>query len=54
MTNAVASVKRESGLTTISIGGDVEAGVSATDTQSKFIEYATKYDFPSGITYSAG
>ena len=54
VTNAVASIKREAGLTTISIGGDVEEGVSATETQSKFLGFAEKYDFPPGISYSAG
>ena len=54
VTNAVASIKRESGLTTISIGADVEEGVLATDVQSKFLAYADAYSFPNGISYSAG
>lgn len=54
LTNAVASIKRESGLTTISIGADVEEGVLATEVQAKFLAYAENYAFPSGISYSAG
>lgn len=54
VTNAVASIKRESGLTTISIGADVEEGILATDVQKKFLDYAAKYPYPNGISYSAG
>jgi HAE1 family hydrophobic/amphiphilic exporter-1 len=54
ITNAVASVKREAGLTTISIGADVETGVTAAEIQTKFVAFAEKYSFPNGISYSAG
>lgn len=52
--NAVASVKREAGLVTVSVGADFEEGVNATDIQSNFTDFAAKYDFPSGISYKTG
>jgi multidrug efflux pump subunit AcrB len=52
--NAVASVKREAGLVTVSVGADFEVGINATETQAKFTAFANKYDFPPGINYKAG
>lgn len=52
--NAVASVKREAGLVTVSVGADFEEGINATEIQTKFTDFAAKYDFPPGISYKAG
>lgn len=52
--NAVASVKREAGLITVSIGADVETGINATEVQSEFTDFAKNYDFPPGISYKTG
>lgn len=52
--NAVASVKREAGLITVSVGADFETGYNATEMQSKFTDFATKYNFPPGVSYTAG
>ncbi len=54
LTNAIASIKRESGLTTISIGADVEEGTLATDVQTQFLKFAANYKFPTGVSYSQG
>jgi multidrug efflux pump subunit AcrB len=54
ITNAIASIKREAGLTTITIGADVEDGILATDVQAKFLKFASAYSFPSGISYAQG
>jgi HAE1 family hydrophobic/amphiphilic exporter-1 len=52
--NAVASVKREAGLITVSIGADFETGINATEVQSEFTAFAKNYDFPPGISYKTG
>lgn len=39
---------------TITVGADTLDGVSASETQAKFVEFAKAYTFPSGISYSAG
>lgn len=54
LTNAVAAIKREAGLVTISVGADTEEGIDATTIQKKFTDFATSYKFPSGINYSQG
>lgn len=54
ITNAVASIKREAGLTTVTVGADAEEGVLATDLQAKFIAFAQQYNFPNGIAYTTG
>lgn len=54
LTNAVAAIKREAGLVTISVGADTEEGVEKTAIQTKFTDYAKAYKFPSGISYSQG
>lgn len=52
--NSVASVKREAGLITVSIGADFETGINATEVQSEFTAFAKNYDFPPGINYKTG
>ena len=54
LTNAVASIKREAGKITVSVGSDTEEGVLATEIQQKFTTYAEQYDFPDGISFSRG
>ena len=52
--NAVASVNREAGLVTVSVGADFEDGINATDIQTQFTAFAASYDFPPGISYKTG
>lgn len=52
--NAIASIKREAGLITISVSSDVEEGMNATEVQSKFVDFAKAYKFPTGISYVTG
>jgi HAE1 family hydrophobic/amphiphilic exporter-1 len=52
--NAVASVKREDGKITILVEADVETEVLPATLQSKFEAYASKYPFPTGISFTKG
>lgn len=52
--NAVASVNREAGLVTVTVGADFEEGINATEVQSQFTDFAKTYNFPAGISYKTG
>lgn len=52
--SAIASVKREAGVVTVSVGADFEEGISATEMQTRFENFAKSYNFKPGITYASG
>lgn len=52
--NAIASVNREDGKVQISVEADLENGVDSVSSQAGFVEYASRYQFPAGISYKAG
>ena len=51
---AVSSINRDDTKISISVESDVLTDYLPTDIQPKFVEFAEKYNFPDGITYSAG
>lgn len=53
LTNSIASIKRESGMVTISVSADSLDGFLASDLQAKFVKFAQGYAFPEGVSYSA-
>jgi multidrug efflux pump subunit AcrB len=52
--NAIASVNREAGKVQIAVEADLEKWVDSVSSQSAFVAYANKYQFPVGISYKAG
>ncbi|MBX9809074.1 efflux RND transporter permease subunit, partial [Candidatus Gracilibacteria bacterium] len=50
----IASVSREGGKVQISVESDLEKGIDSISTQAKFVEFASKYKFPAGISFRAG
>ena len=50
----LSSIGREDGKITIGANSDLEPGVLPTEVQPKLIEFAESYNFPEGISYSAG
>lgn len=51
---SVSSISRENGKITISVGSKLENGVLPTDVQPKLEEFAAKYNYPEGISFSSG
>ena len=49
--NAIASVNRENGKVQIAVEADLETGVDSVSSQAAFVDYASKYQFPPGISY---
>lgn len=47
----MASIKRKDGAISIQIEADLESGLTPTAVQPKLVDFATKYTFPTGITY---
>ena len=54
ITNATAVVSREDGNIQITAEANLEKWLDTVANQAKLIEYAEKYPFPKGITYSNG
>lgn len=52
--NAIASVNREDGKVQISVEADLEQWVDTVSTQKAFVDFASTYTFPEGISYKAG
>lgn len=52
ITNATASVSREDGKIQITVDADLEAGVDSVSVGKQFETFATKYAFPTGISYA--
>lgn len=52
--NAIASVNRENGKVQISVESDLETGIDSVSSQAAFVDYASKYSFPTGISYTVG
>ena len=52
--NAIASVNREDGKVQIAVEADLENGADSVSSQAGFVEYASTYQFPAGISYKAG
>ena len=52
ITNATASVSREDGKIQITVDADLEAGVDSVSVGKQFETFATKYTFPTGISYA--
>ena len=50
----LSSISREDGKITIGANGDLDPWVLPTEIQPKLIEFAENYNFPEGISYSAG
>ena len=50
----LSSIGREDGKITIWANSDLEPGVLPSEIQPKLIEFAESYNFPEGISYSAG
>lgn len=51
---SVASYQREDGRLVVRIDSDIEQGVPSSAIQAQFMEYVQEYDFPDGVSYSAG
>ena len=51
---AVSSINRDEGKISISVESDITAGFLPTDIQPLFVKFAESYNFPEGISYSAG
>ena len=54
LTNATASITRVDGNIEITVDADLEDGWDTVSTQKIFADYASSYEFPSGITFKAG
>jgi multidrug efflux pump subunit AcrB len=52
--NAIATVNRENGKVQITVEADLETGVDSIVSQAAFVDYASRYNFPQGISYKAG
>ena len=50
----LSSIIREDGKITIGANSDLEAGILPSEIQPKLIEYAENYNYPEGISYTAG
>lgn len=50
----LSSIRREDGKITISANSDLEAGVLPSSIQPQLIEFAESYNYPEGISYTAG
>lgn len=53
LSNATANIARENGKIQITIDADVEDVKQSTAIQAQFVEFAKKYQYPTGITYKA-
>ena len=53
LSNATANIARENGKIQITIEADVVDIKQSTNLQSKFVEFAKKYQYPTGVTYKA-
>lgn len=54
LSNATASVSRTDGDVEITVDADLEDGFDTVSTQRTFLDFAEKYEFPSGISYKTG
>lgn len=52
--DAVESYQREDGNIVIKVTADVEQGVPSSGPQAELIAFAQAYDFPNGVSYTAG
>ena len=50
----LSSISREDGKITIGANSDLEPGVLPSEIQPKLIEFAENYNYPEGISYTAG
>ncbi|USN56651.1 MAG: efflux RND transporter permease subunit [Candidatus Peribacteria bacterium] len=54
LVESVASYQREDGKLVVSVESAVETGIPSSVVQAKLMEYIKTYDFPDGVSYSAG
>ncbi len=54
VSNATATVARENGKIQITVESDLEVGTDTVSAQKQYTDFAEKYTFPSGISYSKG
>lgn len=52
--NAVASISRKNGSIEISLGADLVDGANSRIVSEKILDFAEKYEFKNGISYSSG
>lgn len=50
--NAIALISREDGKIQITVDADMTAGMDSSKVQTAFENFALKYSFPRGISYS--
>lgn len=54
ITNATASITRENGNIQITVDADLEKWFDSVSTQAEFVKFAQAYEFPNGVSYTAG
>lgn len=50
----LSSISREDGKITIGVNSDLDAGTLPSEIQPQLIEFAESYNYPEGISYTAG